>query len=92
MAWVVTVAIDADKTAAPAVGSATATFTDADGTVFTYTDRAAMTAANATSFTNAAIAARNAWQSCKTTETSAMNTLVTRFNTAGETATAGKAV
>jgi hypothetical protein len=87
--WVVSVVIDSDKTAAPAVGTATATFTDAGGSVFTFSTRASMTAANATAFTNAAIAARNAWQARKTTETNAQNTLITDFNAAGEASVTG---
>jgi uncharacterized membrane protein len=87
--WLISIVIDSDKTTAPAVGTATATFTDADGSVFTYSQRASMTAANATAFTNAAIAARNAWQARKTTETNSQNSLITNFTTAGETSVTG---
>lgn len=90
--WVISVVIDPDKTTAPAVGTATATFTDIGGSVFTFSARASMTAANATAFTNAAIAARNAWQSRKTTETNAQNTLINNFTTAGEPSVTGAPV
>lgn len=86
-AWVVSIVIDADKTAAPSVGTATATFTDADNSIFVFSQRATLTAANGTAFVNAAIAARNAWQSKKTVQTNAQNTLITNFTTVGETAT-----
>jgi hypothetical protein len=39
-AWVVSVVIDADKTAAPSVGTATATFTDTDNSEFVFSQRA----------------------------------------------------
>lgn len=89
MAWLISISIDPDKTN---VGTATATFTDTDATTFVYTQRALLTVANATSFATAAIAARNAWQAQKTRETSAMSTLVSSFTTAGEVATADKAI
>jgi hypothetical protein len=86
-AWVVSVVIDADKTAAPSVGTATATFTDTDNSEFVFSQRATLTVANGNAFVNAAIAARNAWQSKKTTQNNAQNVLITNFTTAGETAT-----
>ena len=90
MAWVVTVSIDPDKSAiTPSVGSATAVFTDTDGSVFTYSQRATFTLANATAFVTAAIAARDTWRAIKTKETTALTTLVSDFTAAGETATAG---
>lgn len=89
MPWVITVAIDPDKNISPAVGTATAVFTDTDATVFTFSQRATLTAANATAFRTAAVAARNAWQSLKAAETTAESSLVTNFTGAGETATAG---
>jgi hypothetical protein len=92
MPWVISVSVDTDKTAPPAVGSATATFTDTDNTVFTYTDRATLTAGNAAPFAAAAIAARDAWRTKKTRETSAINALVNSFVAAGETATAAVAL
>jgi hypothetical protein len=90
--WVISVVIDVDKTTAPAVGTATATFTDVGGSVFTFSARASMTATNATAFTNAAITARNAWQARKTIETNAQNTLIGDFTTAGEPAVTGAPV
>lgn len=86
MPWVITVSIDPDKTD---VGSASAVFTDTDRTVFTYSTRDRLTAATATSFASAAIAARDTWQTQKTREINAVNTLVSRFTALGETATAG---
>lgn len=86
MAWVVTVEIDPDKTD---VGRATAVFTDTDNTVFTYSQRAQLTAGNATTFASNAVTARNAWQSLKTRQDNAESTLVTKFTALGETATAG---
>lgn len=88
MPWTVTVAIDPDKTN---VGSASAVFTDTDGTTFAYSQRNIMTAVNANAFVAAAIAARNSWQTRKATEVSAQTTLVNDFTASGETATAGTA-
>lgn len=89
MPWLISIQVDPDKTTAPSVGEAIATFTDTDGSVFVYSDRAAFTNANATAFRDAAIAARNAWRNKKTTTTNAQTTLVNLFNAvAGETATA----
>ena len=88
MAWVVSVSIDPDKTD---VGSASAVFTDDDGTMFVYGTRAQLTAANATAFAAAAVTARNAWQALKTREANAMAALVNKFTAAGETATASAA-
>lgn len=89
MPWVITVDVDFDKVTSPAVGTALAVFTDADGSTFPYSERARFTAAAADAFVAAAIAAKNSWQSRKTSETGATNTLVTKFNAAGEQATAG---
>jgi hypothetical protein len=88
MPWVISVSVDTDKTAPPAVGSATATFTDTDNTIFTYTQRDTLTAGNAGPFVAAAIAARDAWRTKKIRETNAATALVNSFTTAGETATA----
>jgi hypothetical protein len=85
MPWVISVSIDGDKTN---VGDVTATFTDADSTVFSYTERAIFSAGNATGFRTRAMAARDAWMTTKSRETTAVNALVSNFNAAGETATA----
>jgi hypothetical protein len=76
MPWAINVIIDPDK---PNVGTAHAVFTDSDGSMFSATGRATMTAANASSFTSQAISARNAWQTRKTTEANAVTTLVGDF-------------
>jgi hypothetical protein len=89
MSWVISVSVDFDKTTAPAVGQATATFTDGDGSIFSWSQRASFTSANGDKFVADAIAARNAWQTKqKAAETTALNSLVTKFTNAGETATA----
>lgn len=89
MPWTISVAIDADKTISPAVGTATATFIAQDGSTFTFGHRDSFTAAAADKFVADAIAARNDWANKqRTAETSAVNSLVTKFTTAGETATA----
>jgi hypothetical protein len=90
MPWSISIQVDPDKTTTPAVGMATATFTDTDGSVFTFSQRASFTNPNATAFRDAAIAARNDWQSKqKAAVTNAQTTLVNLFNAvAGETATA----
>lgn len=76
MAWVVNVTIDPDKTN---VGTASAVFTDTDGSTFTATARATLIAANATSFVSQAIAARNAWQTRKTSEANDRTVLINDF-------------
>jgi hypothetical protein len=86
MAWVLTVSLDPDKTD---VGAATAIFTDTDGTQFTYSERLRATAGVVAPFRDRAIAARNTWQSRKTTQAGYITTFVTSFGAAGETATAG---
>jgi hypothetical protein len=89
MSWVISVSVDLDKTAAPAVGQVTATFTDADGSAFSFSQRSSFTSANGDKFVADAIAARNAWQTKqKAAETGALNILVAKFTNAGETATA----
>lgn len=82
--WVINISIDPDKTS---VGSATAVYTDADGSTFSASGRATMTGANANAFANQSVAARNAWQGRKNTEATARNTMVNSFTTAGESAT-----
>jgi hypothetical protein len=81
MAWVIAVQFDEDKTN---VGTITATFTDVDATVFSFSQRAAASSVNA--FTAAAIAARNTWQTKKTQNASAVSTVKAAFVTAGELA------
>jgi hypothetical protein len=84
MAWTIAVQFDADKTN---VGSVTATFTDTDAAVFSFTQRLQSTAGVVTSFTAAAIAARNAWQAQKTRQNTAVTALKAAFVAAGEVAT-----
>jgi hypothetical protein len=86
MAWVVTVIDDPDKTN---VGMAMAVFTDTDSTVFSFSRRDIMTNAAATQFASDAVAARDAWKTRKTNQTSQSTTLAGKFTALGETATAG---
>lgn len=65
MAWVTNIVIDPDK---PNTGTVSAVFTDTDGSTFTATARATLTGPNGNAFRDAAIAARNAWQTRKTQE------------------------
>lgn len=76
MAWVINVQIDPDKTT---VGTASAVFTDTDGSTFTATARATLSAANAQTFATQAIAGRNAWQTQKTREANARTTVINDF-------------
>lgn len=85
MPWVLNLSIDTDKSN---VGSATAVFTDGDGTTFTATARATLTSGNANSFASQSITARNAWQTRKTTEAADRTALVNAFTNAGESASA----
>ena len=81
MAWAFSVVFDDDK---PNVGTVTATFTDTDLTVFAFSERLQATAGVVSTFTTAAIAARNTWQTLKTHEANAVGSLKTAFTAAGE--------
>jgi hypothetical protein len=86
MAWVVTIKVDTDKTD---IGTISSVFTDTDTTTFSYSERIQASLAQLNAYITRAVAARNAWQTRKSNQTTYMNTAVTRFGAAGETATAG---
>lgn len=86
MAWVITISVDSDKTD---IGTISSIFTDTDAATFTYSERIQATLAQLNAYIARAIAARNAWQTRKTNQTTYMATAITRFAAAGETATAG---
>lgn len=85
MAWVVNVADDPTKTN---VGGATLVFTDTDGSTFTANTTATLNAGNAQAFVTAAVAAKSAWLTRKTAETSQRTVLVNDLVAAGESASA----
>jgi hypothetical protein len=76
MSWTIQIADDPDTTGEK---TATATWTEVSGKVFSFTVRGKATAGAVNAFVVAAIAARNAWQAKNTTQATQEATVLARF-------------
>lgn len=79
--WNISIALDKDQVD---VGTITGTFTNTDGTVFSYSERCETNTKAQIKFINNAIAARNAWLSNKTEHSSVENEILSLLEIIGE--------